>query len=164
MLDIQAKQNTDCCRCETMSKQSRAQCEARRTNEFVKSSNINKSSPLKLLSEQEIAKDGIAKYLNDAKPKNARYTLWPRRFARHLTERGDRAIEKYVSLAKKHNLTSVKLANSFVNDRPFVTSNIIGATSMDQLKENINSINITLSEDILNSIQEIHSHDPNPCV
>ena len=56
------------------------------------------------------------------------------------------------------------MANAFVNDRPFVTSNIIGATSMDQLRENIDSINLTLSEDILESIQEIHSGDPNPCV
>ena len=104
------------------------------------------------------------KYLNGAQPKNARYTLWPSRFSRHATKRGDKAINKYVGLAKKHNLTPAKMANSFVNDRPFVTSNIIGATTMDQLKENIDSINITLSEDILDDIQEIHSGDPNPCV
>jgi len=104
------------------------------------------------------------KYLNGAQPKNARYTLWPNRFSRHVTERGDRAIEKYVNLAKRHNLTPAKMANAFVNERPFVTSNIIGATSMDQLKENIDSINVTLSVEILESIQEIHSSDPNPCV
>ena len=56
------------------------------------------------------------------------------------------------------------MANAFVNDRPFVTSNIIGATSMEQLKENIDSINIHLSQEILDEIQEIHSYDPNPCV
>ena len=104
------------------------------------------------------------KYLNGALPKNARYTLWPNRFSRHATKRGDGAIEKYIKLAKKHNLTSCKMANAFVNDRPFVTSNIIGATSMDQLKENIDSININLSAEILKEIQEIHSQDPNPCV
>ena len=104
------------------------------------------------------------KYLNGAQPKNARYTLWPSRFSRHATRRGDQAIDKYVSLAKKHNLTPAKMVNAFVNDRPFVTSNIIGATTMDQLKENIDSINITLSEDILKEIEEIHSYDPNPCV
>ena len=104
------------------------------------------------------------KYLNGAQPKNARYTLWPNRFSRHATKRGGKAIDKYVNLTKKHNLTPAKMANAFVNDRPFVTSNIIGATTMDQLKENIDSINITLSDDILKEIEEIHSYDPNPCV
>ena len=55
-------------------------------------------------------------------------------------------------------------ANAFVNDRPFVTSNIIGATTMEQLKENIDSIDITLSNDILKEIEDIHLSDPNPCV
>ena len=51
-----------------------------------------------------------------------------------------------------------------MNDRPFVTSNIIGATTMEQLKENINSINITLNKDILKEIEDVHLSDPNPCV
>tara|TARA_B100001123_G_C15169635_1_gene970852 strand:+ start:80 stop:1132 length:1053 start_codon:yes stop_codon:yes gene_type:complete len=104
------------------------------------------------------------KYLNGAQPKNARYTLWPRRFERHATLRGDNAIQKYVNLAKKYNLTAAKMANAFVNDRPFITSNIIGATTMDQLKENIDSINVKLEENILKEIEEIHCSDPNPCV
>ena len=104
------------------------------------------------------------KYISGQKPNNARYTLWPRRFSRHHTVRGETAIEKYVSLAKKHNIAPSTFANAFVNDRPFVTSNIIGATTMDQLKENIDSIEITLSEEILREIEEIHLSDPNPCV
>ena len=56
------------------------------------------------------------------------------------------------------------MANAFVNNRPFVTSNIIGATSVEQLKENIDSININLSKEIMDEIQMIHSYDPNPCV
>ena len=55
-----------------------------------------------------------------------------------------------------------QLAQAFVNTRPFVTSNIIGATTMDQLKENINSVNIELSDDILNEINIIHNNNPNP--
>ena len=51
-----------------------------------------------------------------------------------------------------------------MNDRPFVTSNIIGATTMEQLKENIDSIDITLTDDILQEIEDIHLYDPNPCV
>ena len=103
------------------------------------------------------------KYIN-AKPKNARYTLWPRRFNRHNTKRGELAIEKYVKLAKDYNISPSTFANAFVNNRPFVTSNIIGATDMDQLKENIESININLSKDIMKKIEEIHLLDPNPCV
>ena len=104
------------------------------------------------------------KYLNDNNPKNARYTLWPRRFSRHHTSRGEIAIEKYVNLAKKYNIKPSTFANAFVNDRPFVTSNIIGATSMDQLKENIDSVNLTLSDEMLDEIKDIHLSDPNPCV
>ncbi len=104
------------------------------------------------------------KYIGNKKPKNARYTIWPRRFDRHHTKRGEIAIESYFRLAKKYGIPPSTLANSFVNDRPFVTSNIIGATNMDQLKENINSIEITLSKEILNEIENIHLSDPNPCV
>jgi len=104
------------------------------------------------------------KYMINQHPKNARYTLWPARFSRHHTKRGEIAIEKYVKLAKKYNIPPSTFANAFVNDRPFVTSNIIGATTIDQLKENINSIDITLSKEILEEIENIHLSDPNPCV
>mgnify|MGYP006180555549 FL=1 len=103
------------------------------------------------------------KYISDS-PKNARYTLWPSNFDRHHTQRGEVAISKYVELAKNNNIAPSTFANAYVNNRPFVTSNIIGATSMDQLKENIDSIDITLSKDILAEIEDIHLSDPNPCV
>ena len=104
------------------------------------------------------------KYIGDKKPKNARYTLWPKRFSRHHTLRGEEAISKYVKLAQKHNIKPSTFANAFVNNRPFVTSNIIGATTIEQLKENIDSIDINLSKDILREIEDIHLLDPNPCV
>ena len=103
------------------------------------------------------------KYINQ-QPKNARYTLWPRRFDRHHTVRGEKAIAKYVDLAKKFNIAPSTFANAYVNDRPFVTSNIIGATTIEQLRENIDSIDITLSNEILHEIEDIHLSDPNPCV
>jgi len=104
------------------------------------------------------------KYLNNKTPQNSRYTLWPSNFSRHHTRRGEIAIEKYYNLAKESGLAPSTFANAFVNDRPFVTSNIIGATSMEQLKENIDSIDINLSKDLLKKIEEIHLFDPNPCV
>ena len=104
------------------------------------------------------------KYIGNKKPNNARYTIWPRRFSRHHTRRGEIAIESYFKLAKKYGIAPSTFANAFVNDRPFVTSNIIGATTMKQLKENIDSIDLTLSKDILNEIENIHLSDPNPCV
>ena len=103
------------------------------------------------------------KYIND-QPKNARFTLWPANFDRHHTVRGEVAISKYIDLAKKFNIAPSTFANAYVNDRPFVTSNIIGATSMQQLKENIDSIDITLSKEILDEVESIHLDDPNPCV
>ena len=104
------------------------------------------------------------KYLGGKNPPNTRFTLWASRFDRHNTMRGEIAIEKYVNLAHKLGIAPSSFANAFVNDRPFVTSNIIGATTMDQLKENIDSIDITLTDDILQEIEDIHLYDPNPCV
>ena len=103
------------------------------------------------------------KYLNGANPPNARYTLWGRRFSRHSTERGDKAIKSYMDISKKYEITPCKMALSFVNDRPFITSNIIGATTMDQLKENIDSVNVNLNKEIIKKIGEIHKRYPNPC-
>ena len=59
-------------------------------------------------------------------------------------------------------MTMVQLAQSFVNSRPFVTSNIIGATTMEQLKENIDSIKIELNDEIMEKINLIHNNNPNP--
>jgi len=81
---------------------------------------------------------------------------------RMLNPMAMKAYEEYEKLAKENNITMVQLAQSFVNSRPFVTSNIIGATTMDQLKENIGSIEIELSQDILDKINLIHNNNPNP--
>ena len=104
------------------------------------------------------------KYIGGTNPKKARYTLWPRRFSRHHTERGEKAIDKYVGLANKYGIPPSTFANAFVNDRPFVTSNIIGATTMNQLKENIDSVDIKLTDDMQNDIEDVHLANPNPCV
>ncbi|WP_103866656.1 aldo/keto reductase [Aquimarina sp. I32.4] len=100
------------------------------------------------------------KYLEET-PKNARVTLFPQ-FSRYHNEKSFEATRAYNEIAKKHNISLTQMALAFVNDRPFVTSNIIGATSLEQLKENIESIHITLSDEILDEIESVHENNPNP--
>ena len=101
------------------------------------------------------------KYLGGNKPQDARVTLFPN-YNRYSSSQSLRAVEKYQEIAQKNDLTLVELSLSYVNQLPFVTSNIIGATKMSQLKENINSIHIELSKDILNEIESVHRLMPNP--
>ncbi|GAB7256020.1 NADP(H)-dependent aldo-keto reductase [Polaribacter sp. OB-PA-B3] len=102
------------------------------------------------------------KYLDGNKPEGARGTLFPRFIARYMGDGSLEAVKRYEAIAKKNNLTLSELSLAFINQLPFVTSNIIGATKMSQLKENINSININLSEDILKEIEAVHAAIPNP--
>ncbi len=101
------------------------------------------------------------KYRNGKMPKDARMTLF-KGWERHLNPLAIKAYDQYFKLAKDFNLSMVQLAQSFVNSRPFVTSNIIGATTMDQLKENIESINIEFTDEMMKRINEIHNNNPNP--
>ena len=101
------------------------------------------------------------KYRNGQMPKNSRQALF-KGWERHLNPLAMNAYEEYHKLAKEYNMTMAQLAQAFVNSRPFVTSNIIGATTMDQLKENIDSVNIELSDEIMKKINVIHNNNPNP--
>ena len=101
------------------------------------------------------------KYRDGQMPKNARITLF-KGWERMINPLAMKAYDEYYKLAEENNITMVQLAQAFVNSRPFVTSNIIGATSMDQLKENIGSINVTLNLDTLDKINLIHNNNPNP--
>ena len=101
------------------------------------------------------------KYIEGTAAKNARLNLFPR-FARYSSEQATEATKAYLNLAKESGLSLTSMALAFVNGRPFVTSNIIGATTVEQLKENIDSINIKLNEDMLREINAIHSKIPNP--
>ncbi len=93
---------------------------------------------------------------------NSRLGLYGDWFTRYSNNECIRAVKEYDKVAKKHGLSLTHLALAFVNSRPFVTSNIIGATTMNQLRENIKSVNIDLSEEILEEINEIHLKQPNP--
>jgi aryl-alcohol dehydrogenase-like predicted oxidoreductase len=101
------------------------------------------------------------KYMNSS-PANARLTLYER-FTRYSNKEGVSATAAYVNLAKQCGYTPAQMALAFVNTRSFVTANIIGATSMQQLQENIDSINIELTEDVIEKIEHIHIQQHNPC-
>ena len=102
------------------------------------------------------------KYLDGNKPEGARGTLFPRFIARYMGEGSLEAVSRYENIAKKNGISLTEMSLAFVNQLPFVTSNIIGATKMNQLKENINSINIELSDEVLNEINSVHAAIPNP--
>ncbi|SDS27186.1 aldo/keto reductase [Gramella sp. MAR_2010_147] len=100
------------------------------------------------------------KHLDGVK-ENTRLSLFPQ-YNRYSNEEAVKATREYKKLADKYNMSLTHLALAFVNQQPFVTSNIIGATSIEQLKENIESIEVVLSEEILEGINEIHNSIPNP--
>ena len=102
------------------------------------------------------------KYINGARPEGARTTLFERG-QRYETPSAEKAIIQYVDYAHKVGIDPAVFANAFVNSRDFVTSNIIGATTIDQLKLAIDSFEVQLSEDDLKSIDQIHYQCPNPC-
>ena len=115
-----------------------------------------------LLVYYPLAAGGLSgKYRNGKMPKNSRMALF-KGWERHLNPLAMKAYDEYFKLAKDFNLTMVQLAQSFVNSRPFVTSNIIGATTMDQLKENVESINIEFTDEMMDRVNEIHNNNPNP--
>ena len=101
------------------------------------------------------------KYRNGEMPENSRLKLFPN-LSRFSNDNCAKAIDMYFEISQKHNMTLTEMSLAFVNDRPFVTSNIIGATSMDQLKENINSINIKLSDEVISEINLVNEKIPNP--
>ncbi|MFM2588925.1 NADP(H)-dependent aldo-keto reductase [Vibrio sp. TBV020] len=102
------------------------------------------------------------KYLNDARPNGARCSLFER-FVRYFTPQGIQATQAYVNLAREHGLDPAQMALAFVNQRPFVASNIIGATNLEQLKSNIDSLDVVLTDELLQGIQEIGTTYSNPC-
>lgn len=101
------------------------------------------------------------KYLNGARPAGARLTIETRPEHR-VGKQVDGATEKYIELARQHGLDPCQMALAFVNSRPFVASTLIGATSMEQLRNNIDSIDVKLSEEVLKGIEVIRREYPAP--
>ena len=101
------------------------------------------------------------KYRNGKIPSNSRLALFER-LARYSGEKSFEATERYADLAHKVGLTLTELSLAFANDRSFVTSNIIGATTLSQLEENIATYQIKLSSEVLKAIDSINEEIPNP--
>ena len=100
------------------------------------------------------------KYLNGM-PKDSRVALYPT-YNRYSSPEAAVAVRKYFAIAEKYSLSLAQMSLAFVNQLPFVTSNIIGASKMSQLKENIDSIDIALSQEIIDEINTVHALMPNP--
>jgi len=103
------------------------------------------------------------KYRNGTMPKNSRMDLFYDFWGRYRTLHSEKTIEEYWNLAKEFNLSISQMAIKFCEIKPFVTSVIIGATKMEQLKTNIDSVNINLDKELIKKIGEIHKKYPNPC-
>ena len=101
------------------------------------------------------------KYRHGAKPEGSRMAVFER-FTRYDGAETLEATEQYLQLADEHGLNPTHMALAFVNTRPFVLSNIIGATTMEQLEMNIDSLDVTLSKDVLKGIEAIQQRLPNP--
>lgn len=101
------------------------------------------------------------KYLDGARPADGRLTLYER-FQRYNNPEAQSATAQYVALAREHGLDPGQLALAYVTSRPFVTSNIIGATNLDQLASNLASIDLVLSDEVIAGIEAIHTRQPNP--
>ena len=103
------------------------------------------------------------KYLNGKKPENARMTLFERMRGRYSNQHAENAVLEYQKIAVKYNLNLTQMAINFVTKQNFVTSNIIGATSINQLEENINSIDCKLNEEVMAEIEKVHKIYTYPC-
>ena len=102
------------------------------------------------------------KYRGGKKPEGARLSIWER-FARYNGPNSDAAIEEYARIADEAGLDLAQMSLAWINQRPHVASNLIGATNMEQLKSNIDSVDLELSGDVLKAIELVHQRFPNPC-
>ncbi len=103
------------------------------------------------------------KYTLDTQPSaRDRLVKYEAYFSRYRNDLAVQATKRYVAIAKEHNISLTQMSLAFVTNKPFVASNIIGATRMEQLKENIDSAEIILSGEILKKIEAVHLMNPNP--
>jgi aryl-alcohol dehydrogenase-like predicted oxidoreductase len=102
------------------------------------------------------------KFLDGARPPEARLVRWSR-FARYSGEVAERATTAYVAIAREHGLDPAQMALAFVNRQRFVTSTLIGATTSVQLETNLASVDVRLSDEVIQAVEALHRAHPNPC-
>lgn len=102
------------------------------------------------------------KYRHGAKPEGSRLALFER-FQRYTKPKADEAVERYAQIAASAGLTLTELSLAFVTQQSFVASNIIGATTLAQLKENIATADVVLTDDVINEVNAVHAEISNPC-
>ena len=85
-----------------------------------------------------------------------------KQLSRYNSSQSYEATTRYLKIAEAHGLSLAQMSLAFVNSRPFVTSNIIGATNLEQLKENIDSVQLSLAKEVVKAIKEVHAAIPNP--
>ena len=96
-------------------------------------------------------------------PKNSRMDLFFDSWPRYRTPNAEKVIDEYFKISEKYNLNLAQMSLKFCEIQPFMTSVIIGATTMEQLKINIESVNVNLNEEIIKDINNIQKLYPNPC-
>ena len=101
------------------------------------------------------------KYMNEKYPQGSRLSLF-KRFSRYGSEECKFATNEYSKIAKQYGLSLTQMSLAFVLSQSFVSSCLIGATSIDQLKENIDAVDVKLSDDAMKQISEIHNKYPDP--
>jgi aryl-alcohol dehydrogenase-like predicted oxidoreductase len=102
------------------------------------------------------------KFLNGERPPESRVVRWSR-FARYSGALAEKTTAAYTEIARRHGLDPAQMALAFVNRQRFVTSDLIGATTMAQLQTNLGSAAVRLSEEVLDEIDRVHHEQPNPC-
>jgi aryl-alcohol dehydrogenase-like predicted oxidoreductase len=128
-------------------------------------SEVHRNENIGLLAYSPLAFGHLTgKYLDGAKPAGARLTVFPPFGQRYDKPNVPPATAAYAALAREHGLTPAMLALAFVRSRWFLVSNIIGATTPEQLKENIDSADVTLAPEVLAAIDAIHLRYPNPAI
>lgn len=116
-----------------------------------------------LLAYSPLAMGALSgKYRHGARPAQGRLTRFDR-FKRYSTPRGAAAVERYAQIAEAHGLNPAQMALAFLLRQPFLTSAIVGATTPEQLRTNLNSIDLALSDAAVEAIEAIHAAEPNPC-
>lgn len=101
------------------------------------------------------------KYLDGARPEGTRLALYEH-YRRYSKPNAQAAVALYVDIARRHGLLPSQMALAYVNSRTFLTSTIIGATTLEQLHSNLDSINLALSHEVLEAIEGVHEAFPNP--